>query len=270
VEADAQRHHGDCAGLHPMVGRYLRFRAFHKPHLVLTGLDFWRCHEFSCLFRWLEGTRPGTVLDVGGGGSLLGRFLEQTWSCRSLLVDLDQGLVCAFRGRWGSVQTAGALGLRAGSADLAVVTSLVHILPGDDDSAAMAEVARTLVPGGTCFVSTTWARHYHETSPDTNPWGLVERWYDRDAMNQRLLGPSGLTPVRTEFFGDAGTAAIAQGWYGSETYHRRWGRRLLGWRQVRLAAAAEKRDSHDPSDACNVCLLLQKPPDASPAPGVLE
>jgi hypothetical protein len=268
--SDAQQHHGSRTGLHPMLSRYLRFRFRQRPHLAVAGLDFWRCHEFSCLFRWLEDESPGIVLDVGGGGSLLGPFLEQVWGCRSVLLDLDRTLVRDFRGRWGVIQDARVLGLSSACADLAVVTSLVHILPDGGDAAAVSGVARALVPGGLCFLSTTWTQSYDVTSPESNPWGLAERWYDKNALEARIVLPSGLTPVRMEFFGDTETKETARRWYGSPTYRRRWGRRLLGWRQIRLAAAAEKRDSHDPSDACNVCLLLRKPPDPTPTPGVLE
>ncbi len=266
---EKRRTSGTTAGLHPLVARYLRFRSLRRPHVALAGLDFWRCHEFSCFFRWLEDASPCVVLDVGGGGSLLGPFLEQVWGCSSLLLDLDRKLVRDFRGRWGTIQDARALGLGSGSADLAVVTSLVHILPDGGDSAAMAEAARVLVPGGLCFVSTTWAQRYEETGPDTNPWGLAERWYDGAALEERVVGPSGMTPVRTEFFGDTRTRKTAAAWYGSVFYRRPWAKRLFGWKQVRLAATAEKRDSHDPSDACNVCLLLEKPPSTAPLPGVV-
>ena len=270
VSTGGQQRGGNRNGLHAMVRRYLRFRALRNPHLALAGLDFWRCHEFSWLFRWLEGSVPRILLDVGGGGSLLGPFLEKALGCRSLLLDLDPKLVRRFGGSWRTVQSASYLGLETGSVDLSVVTSLLHILPHNGDSLAMSEAGRVLAPGGMCFLSTTWAKRYDETGPDTNPWGLVERWYDQAALDQRIVSPSGLTPVRTEFFGDARTRKMATAWYGSVFYRWSWAKRLFGWRQVGLAAAAEKRDSHDPSDACNVCLLLQKPPDARPPPGVLE
>ncbi len=253
-----------------MLGRYLRFRARRKPYLASAGLDFWRCHEFSWFFRWFENGTPGVVLDVGGGGSLLGPFLEKVWGCRSLLLDLDPSLVRRFGGSWSTLQNASHVGLEDACVDLSVVTSLLHILPDDGDSLAMSEVGRVLVPGGLCFLSTTWSRRYEETVPETNPWGLIERWYDRAALDERVIGPSGMTPVRTEFFGDSQTRKVAERWYGSMFYRWRWARRLFGWRQVRLAAATERRDRHDASDACNVCLLLQKPPGTTLPPGVVE
>jgi SAM-dependent methyltransferase len=257
--------------LHPLLRTYLRFRAGRRLHLASSGLDFWRCHEFSCLLRWTEDLTPGVVLDVGGGGSLLGSFLEKIWGCRCLLLDLDPKLVRRFRPSWGAVQNAIHLGVATGCADLAVVTSLVHILPDDGDARAMWEVGRALAPGGFCFVSTTWSQHYAETAPETNPWGLAERWYDAAALEERIVRPSGLARVREEFFGDAESKETADAWYGSWLYRRRWARRLVGWRQVRLAATAEERDRRDPSDACNVCLLLQRPPDvAAPTAGAME
>ncbi|GAB4483178.1 MAG: hypothetical protein Kow00124_32470 [Anaerolineae bacterium] len=171
------------------------------------------------------GVEPGMrVLDVGAENSFLPIYLASL-GCDVLAVDawlgsygeyftaqvLDRCVDGTFEitvtgpdGRSGRVrwqhQDATALTLPDESFDRVVCISVIEHIP--DDRAAIREMARVLRPGGLLALTTPCGPAYQQPGDhphhkdETGRWtGDLDRVYSAEALQERLVGPSGLVPV---------------------------------------------------------------------------
>jgi SAM-dependent methyltransferase len=92
--------------------------------------------------------------------------------------------------------------------DLAFSISVLEHIPDNGDSLAISEMARVLKPGGFLAVTVPFRRRYLETatleevyerdySGEPNHWS---RYYDLDALYQRIIEPSGLEISRLDIY----------------------------------------------------------------------
>lgn len=115
---------------------------------------------------------------------------------------------------------------RDNSADDIISISVIEHINGSGDSAAMAEMWRTLKPGGKLILTFPIKRTYEEEFRDDNVYGLnvekkngkhfFQRYYDQDAVDKRLLSMvPGHEIVNTDIFGE-----IEEGFF--KEYEKRW------------------------------------------------
>jgi len=94
--------------------------------------------------------------------------------------------------------------------DVVFALSTVEHIPGDGDSAAIAEISRVLRPGGVAVISVPFtSAGYREEYRNLDVSGhehrdevFYERVYDTAALEKRLLEPLGLDRVQRVFFGE--------------------------------------------------------------------
>lgn len=104
----------------------------------------------AALLRVLAPTDAETVLDVGGGVGHLARALPAQRRGRTVVVEPSGPMVAAGDYAGAAVVRADATGLplATGSVDVVTATWLLHVLTDEQRTAAVAEVARVLRPGG--------------------------------------------------------------------------------------------------------------------------
>jgi SAM-dependent methyltransferase len=135
-----------------------------------------------------------------------------------------------------NIADATNLPYRDNSVDDIISISVIEHVNGSGDSAAMAEMWRTLKPGGKLILTFPIKRVYEEEFREDNVFGLnvdqkngkffFQRFYDQKTIDIRLLSMvPGHEVVKTEIFGE-----IKEGFF--EEYEKRWITRGL-WETVK-------------------------------------
>jgi len=129
--------------------------------------------------------------------SLLQREGQGRWTC----IDLFEREIEAWRAVDPSLELevadAARLPYADASFDHAICVSVIEHIPGDGDTAAMAELWRVLKPGGVLHLTTNVAAHSHDVYRKTPVYGdasagpagrvFFERRYTADDIERRLL-----------------------------------------------------------------------------------
>lgn len=196
----------------------LRFGPVHW----IIGIDYTRYLENTIVVNNLK-VRPGqAILDVGPGWySMLPVFLSHK-GCRVDAIDVDANNI---RRQVASLKIAGLTRLikqqrlRLGVGDIrhlslpsesfdavTCLSTLEHIADENGvsgDTLAIREIARVLKPGGVAVLTVPVAHTYEENSR-TNWVNYFERRYDKKALCDRVIIPSGLRLDKFIFFGEKG------------------------------------------------------------------
>jgi len=89
--------------------------------------------------------------------------------------------------------------------------SVVEHIEHEGDSLAVQEIRRVLRPGGICCLTVPFASRYRESSIEYEVYykdsakgrpAFYERHYDPQSLQERLIGPSGLTVSTLKYFGE--------------------------------------------------------------------
>ena len=78
--------------------------------------------------------------------------------------------------------------------------SVLEHIPPDLDIAVVAEMSRVLASGGVMLLTLPYAQTYQETIPPYDSEDR-QRWYDLDALIERIVGPSDLQVEQLLYFG---------------------------------------------------------------------
>jgi SAM-dependent methyltransferase len=135
-----------------------------------------------------------------------------------------------------NIADATNLPYRDNSVDDIISISVIEHINGSGDSSAIAEMWRTLKPGGKLVLTFPIKRAYEEEFRDDNAYGLnvdqkngkyfFQRYYDQPTIDKRILSMvPGHEIVNTEIFGE-----IEEGFF--EEYEKRWITRGL-WETVK-------------------------------------
>lgn len=208
----------------------------------LHGLNYERCAELPFV---IDRLRPRfgeqlTYLDIGSGGeSPLPTYLLKStrWNIECLdkfdWVKRQERYAArvmggAANGRFRvRVQDLLAADLPEKTFDVITNISVIEHFPGTTDSEAMARSARLLKPAGTYILTTLMNDgFFKEHFVQQDVYGeefksepvFYQRHYDVPAVQQRLIGPSGLREKERVYFGD----------YGYQFFERVLQRRLPG------------------------------------------
>ena len=157
-------------------------------------LDPSRYYELG---RVAEASFEGRCLDVSSPKllpSLLQREGRGQWTC----IDLFEREIEQWREVDPSLELAVADATRLpyedDSFDNAICISVIEHIPGEGDSAAMAELWRVLRPGGVLHLTTNVAARSHDVFRDealygeASTEGFFERRYSEEDLERRLLG----------------------------------------------------------------------------------
>jgi len=200
-----------------LIAEYCFVRLLHRNHW-----PFWsekrfrrqsrfllRHHQTRDLFRhieygfaeWAVNLQSGNaLLDVGTGHTVFAGYLAQQVPCRLVALDYDRYCEEFQRNFHAGLQLKDARvvfadatnsGLPAESFDRILAVSVIEHFPGDGDTRFMKEAARLLRPGGRLVVTVPALRDYQENERVVHYHGF-ERRYNAQALQDRLIGPSGL------------------------------------------------------------------------------
>ena len=225
------------AGLELGLATIRREPVLGLKRLVLPS-SYWRTAEFAYVFRQLDLPRGARVLDLGSPKDLAlmlarkrGYHVTAT-DIRPEAVELcerfarAQGIIGDGPGQVRcEVQDGRRLTYPTGHFDAVYSVSVVEHIPDQGDTSAIQELVRVTRPGGRVVVTTPHDRGYRETfltphdhwyreaffSQDdyeraarTAQPVFWERHYDGEALERRLVAPSGARLVNREVWGEGG------------------------------------------------------------------
>jgi len=218
-------------GLRSLGRRHIRAAV---PRL-LNPLSYPRGMEFDLTLRGLALDGRARVLDLASP-KLLFVWLAANTRLDLVATDILESFIAPTRDLLESSglgeeiggrlrlerQDARALAYPDGCFDAVYSISVLEHIPGDGDAQAMREIARILRPGGRVCLTVPfaarceeeWVRHdVFERRRRGNERVFFQRRYDDEALERRLVAPSGLREVGRAYFGEPGFR-----------FERRWSR----------------------------------------------
>lgn len=230
---------------------------------LLQGINFYRCWELPLILSYFDFSKGMRVLDVGSYKSILPLYVAHL-GCEVHVVDIDpkvaiQQKYARYLGkeRWldkrfyVNVQDATTTSFRDGLFDLILNISAVEHFPGDGDIEFVKEANRILKPGGRLFLSFGIGEEYREWRWE---W-LFCRTYDKEALEKRIIEPSGLEVEAEFYFEDKRTRRFTEWWFRLPLVLRNG---LLGWMQKPLYERLYRKDRAKEGDAYYFGLVLRK------------
>ena len=191
---------------------------------LILPVSYWRAAEFSYVLNRLRVGRLDRVLDLGSPKDLA-VLLARYGGCAVVATDIlpeaislseryavAQGVAGKGAGQvWSEVQDGRRMPYADASFHAAFSVSVLEHIPDDGDSAAIAELARIVKPGGDIVLTVPYAEAYRETFVDRPVYErarrgdepvFFERHYDDRALADRLIGPSSCELVDLQLWGE--------------------------------------------------------------------
>lgn len=230
---------------------------------LLQGINFYRCWEFPLILSYFHLDHKVRLLDVGAHRSVFPWVMASRGS-EVHVVDIDPQVAIQKRydrylrrdgdleGRVHvTVQDATATSFRDEFFDLILNISAVEHFPGDGDTDFVKEANRILQPGGRLFLSFGIGEEYREWRWE---W-LFCRTYDEEALEKRIVEPSGLQVEAEFYFEDKKSRRFTNWWFRLPLVLRNG---LLGWMQRPLYERLYLKDRAKKGDAHYLGLVLRK------------
>lgn len=195
----------------------------HALRLLLEPCNYWRNVEVPPVINWLGVKSGQKVLDIGSpklpslfiwyrleaevyATDLFPYFFEEYSYYAELLKPSSSGPAYHVE-----QQDARRLGYPDAHFDRVYAISVLEHIEDDGDSRAMREISRVLKPGGICCLTVPFSGSYHESTIDYEVYFkkpvdgrpvFYQRHYDPDSFQRRLIAPSGLRVLATQYFGE--------------------------------------------------------------------
>jgi len=230
--------------------------------LLLQGINFYRCWEFPLVLSYFHLDHRVRLLDVGAHRSVF-PWVMASRGCEVHVVDIDPQVSIQRRyerylRRDGdlegkvhvTVQDATATSFPDEFFDLILNISAVEHFPGDGDIEFVKEANRILKPGGRLFLS-FGVGEYREGRWE---W-LFCRTYDEEALEKRIIEPSGLTEETRMYFEGSNTRRFTRRWNRLPMVIRNG---VLGWMQRPLYERLYLQDRAKKGDGYYLGLVLRK------------
>jgi len=193
--------------------------------MLMLPVEYIRCAETRYILQRLDLGPGQRVLDIGSP-KLLSLFLAVRLRAEVHATDLVDYFFPQYdilsrialgpdrdRYRMGRAD-ARRVEYPSGHFDRVFSISAIEHIPDDGDSLAVQEIGRVLAPGGLACLTVPWSDHgyleefKHQGDPDIY-WvpgdgakTFFQRAYDREALERRLVRPSGLQVIDLSFCGE--------------------------------------------------------------------
>jgi SAM-dependent methyltransferase len=210
--------------------KWLTYRCEIGPAKIIKAIqcggEYFRNLEYPLVYERLSLRKGMSVLDVGCGRSLFPLFMY--WNdLHVTALEINEDYLSYLRSlrnvaSWGKMASSGSLELvhsdsrnipfPDGHFDRACNIGSIEHIRDDGDIVTIREMARVLKPGGIVVISVPFSFSYLEQeSSDYCPY--FERRYDVNALYERLICPSKLTLIRTDYFGQRGNIDFLSFWH---------------------------------------------------------
>ena len=243
---------------------------------IINPLSYPRYIEFELALNPLLPVDGCRVLDIGSPKLpvlLLARHAQRIELHSTDIRDYFIGPTALFLERMGkgerlgkdihlAVQDARHLTYDTGFFDRIFSISVLEHIPDGGDSEAIQEIARVLRPGGSVTITVPYQHAGYREEFVSGPvyerheagQTFYQRHYDRQALEQRLLEPSGLRIKSMQFFGEPGFQV--EPWWNQIPMRRK---APLLWAQPFVAKLFLKQlNERQLGAAAGVAIYLQK------------
>lgn len=192
---------------------------------ILLPVNYWRYPVFRYAEKFFKNGGPLSVLDIGSP-KLLSVYLAAKYQHQVFATDIFDETIFTMWQRYyedfqnngkhehpryiAELQDARNLKYDDNKFDVVFSVSVIEHIPHDGDAEAMREIARVLKPGGIAIVEVPYALKAYDTFKDSKVYErefdgepvFYQRHYDDQAVEHRLLRPSGLEVVEEIVLGE--------------------------------------------------------------------
>lgn len=192
------------------------------PYLI-RPVNYWRTAEYRAVLREARFRRSDRILDIGSP-KLLSIYLAERLGAEVYATDIEDYFVEKLTRirelrRIPSdrlqirVEDGRRLTFPDGMFDQVYSISVLEHIPDTGDSACIREIARVLKPGGRCLLTvpfsltsrveyTKGSFYWANSSSRRGDQVFYQRRYSEEALQERLIEPSGLRPGKLAFIGE--------------------------------------------------------------------
>jgi len=224
----------------------------------VIGVDFIRCFEYSYVLSRLD-TSNQRLLYIGETAYGFFSLFLASKGAEVTIMDID-GQVSKLSRKADRLNLSSKVNIVISDArkmpfpdsffDSIFCISTIEHIPGDGDMRVMKEISRVCKPGGQVYISTHHGDDYSESR-----WGRwFARYYDNDALENRLLKQTGLEVLDTSYYIGDSVQPFSKLLYRLP----RLIRFSTGWSHILFAKFFLERDNADQDNADIVCMLLKK------------
>ena len=194
---------------------FYRFNAGLGLKWFVKGVNYWRLIEYPWAANHLRLAPGVKILDIGSASYNLLPLLLASDGYLVYATDIDprlEQLKAVSPGDNLVIERADATALPYKEAffDRVSAISTIEHIPDNGDSLAIRQMARVLKPGGRLVITVPFSKKYRETFVQKGVYSrgydgepvFYQRHYDDAAISSRLVEPSGLNLIDSEYFGE--------------------------------------------------------------------
>ena len=186
----------------------LQRNGWRQLFFYLSNLDVWRFMEYSKVYKYLENSDKGMILDLGGGYSTFPQLLH---SNRYVVLDLSKG-ACKYQ-TLGKVDSVVAdmcyLPFKSFSIPtLVAISSIEHV---SEDAKVFKEIARVLAKDGIAIVTIPFSRSETKIEPLQHSYLLTYVLHRFKKLWRIILGE-----VHFNYFLEQSATDATQKYYGQQ------------------------------------------------------
>ena len=184
-----------------------------NPLRIITGFSIYRTYEYPAALGALSLEGSGRVLDIGPSFDFV-TYMAKKGADVTAIDYKDRGLrekLKKFGAKY-EVMDARKMRFPSGSFDKVTAISVIEHIPEKGDVQTLREIGRVLKKGGTAVISFPFKNEFEEENDAA--FGGLQRYYDEKAVKERVLGATGMKPVKVVYFGSSLSGKMSRFFFG--------------------------------------------------------